>query len=249
MEDSFGRPPLVYAARRSWHCSELLLQAGADVHKKDGFKGTLLHHATFRASSGDIRVVKCIVQKGVDIDARDGFEQTALLKTNKVEIAEYLIQEGANPRFCDHTGNSALTYVIMLNSHGLIHLFLKNGYDHMDIIKNYGTMLHLAAEFGDSRTIQLFACHNLRKRNVSVENSNGFTPNQLVLQRNDVDTNWREAFWTLQKRLDENQPFILEHFSAGTLTMSHNNSYEVESLESEEEESEGEFMDALDYQL
>lgn len=206
--DDYGRTPIIYAARRNRQCVDLLLQASADIHTKDKFQGTLLHHATFRASSGDIEVVKRLLQAGVNINAVDEYKQTALLKTNRVDIAEHLIRQGADARFCDGGGHNALSYAVQLNRHGLISLFLQEQHDHTTWLRYYGTFMHLAAEFGDERTLRILAQGELEFRNVNLENEKGLTPIQVALQRKNVSMEWRDAFWSFLQSVDENRPFL-----------------------------------------
>ena len=247
--DDFGRVPLVYAARRSWQCAKLLLEANADVKTKDKYQGTLLHHAAFRASSGDIEIVHHLVSAGVNIDAVDDYNQTALIKTNKFEVAEYLICQGANPRFRDSTGNNALSYAVQLNNHALIYLFLQNRHDHTEEIKHYGTLMHLAAEFSDERTIRMLASGRLQRRNISVENGKCLTPIEVAVQRRDADVLWRDAFWSFLKSIDENLLFdgeIEPLMDPRTEDQRHANEFVnhlVELLGSDEE-----FVEAPEYQ-
>ena len=247
--DNFGRVPITYAARRSQACVELLLQADADIQSRDSQQGTLLHHATYRASSGDLQLVKRLVEAGINIDAIDGYGQTALTKTNKLDIAEYLITQGADPSIHDKGGHNALTFAVQLNEHGLLYLYLQERHDHTEKLKYFGTLMHLAAEFGDTKTLEMLSKGGLARRNVGVENEKGLTPIQVALQRKNVDLEWKDAFWSFLKSVDENQPqFVDTGWFEKTKQEPIKTEYAASIDDEEDSKSDGEFVDAVQYQ-
>lgn len=75
----------------------ILLEAGADVHARDGFlQYTPLHHA---ARSGTPQVVRALLAAGADVDARDDRGRTPLhhaAKSGMPQVARALLEAGAD---------------------------------------------------------------------------------------------------------------------------------------------------------
>lgn len=82
-----------------------------NLFQVDTFNYTALHHA---CESGSLEMVKLIVEKDIlDINKKDIFGKTPLqiaLHDSFLDIADYLIQNGANPIFQDLDGHPAYDY-------------------------------------------------------------------------------------------------------------------------------------------
>lgn len=99
-KDNKGATPL-YLAIQSPHLKqpaplvEFLLKQGAQIDQLPN-RGTELVHADFLT----IEIVKHLEAAGLNIDAGDRFRETPLLRActgNKLALAQYLLQHGANP--------------------------------------------------------------------------------------------------------------------------------------------------------
>ncbi len=96
-KDSGGRTPL------HWACEvvhsevlKFLVEKGADVNARSGFRDTPLHVA---AQSGNTDVFKFMLDNGADPTARDNMRNTPLIyavRANNIEMAEYLVSKGGD---------------------------------------------------------------------------------------------------------------------------------------------------------
>ncbi len=99
-KDSKGATPLYLAIQSPLLTQpatlvEFLLKQGAQLDQLPN-RGTELVHADFLT----IEIVKHLEAAGINIDAGDRFRETPLLRActgNKLALAEYLLQHGANP--------------------------------------------------------------------------------------------------------------------------------------------------------
>ena len=111
-----GWPPLVFICRgdRGGNLDRVkeLLDAGADINVRN-YKGQAALHCA--AKAGFIHVCELLIQKGADVNAIDQAGKTPLItilqstiknKSALREIAELLINAGANPDLEDHQGLS-----------------------------------------------------------------------------------------------------------------------------------------------
>ena len=208
--DKIGNAPLSYAVRKCSRCTELLLQANANVQIKDAFDATLLHRATpFHTDESEaLRVIKLLVEAGIDVNAARASGETALFFTSEInqrKVADYLLEQGADPAICSLSGANALCQAILRNSHSVIELLLDSGEDHIRPLDMHGTLMHLAAEFIDTEGLRLLT-GRLRRRDITVRNKDGLSPYQLGMQRMAVDTEWQNAFWDFLKSIDKDMP-------------------------------------------
>ena len=247
--DVLGRTPLSFAVMQNRECTEILLQANADIHRRDFVDGTVLMRAIqyLYPESEAFPLTKFFVQAGVDVNAKNVEGETALFfatTRNYARIAWYLMRYGADPKICDKHGRSIFTYATMMNRHALIYILLEDHEDHTERLDELGTLAHVAATFGDVKTLQLLARGGLKRRNINEENKAGLTPMQVALQRKDVNVEWRHAFFDFLRSIDEDQPELglleVQGTSMETTKVSESTEYN---------ESEGEFEDALEAQV
>ena len=205
-----GQTPISFAARQSRQCTDILLQAGSDIHTHDQYRQTPLMQATYYLcpESEALRLVKVFLQAGIDVNARDVFGLTALSRTythNHVEVAAYLIQQGADVDIPDVYGGTLLTSAVGLNRHGMLSMLLKHHADHMRTIEPYGTIVHQTAECSDAKALRILAQGGMRRRNINAKNKSGLTAVQIATQREDIDAEWRHAFFDFLRSVDEDQ--------------------------------------------
>ena len=251
--DDFGHPPIVHAATSSMQCTALLLQANADVQVRNVDQATLLH-LVIRSSdslSHVIEIMKLLVQAGINVNAVNYAGETALMLAESSMVAEHLIGLGANIGARDHSQRNALSRATQRNNHELIAFYLQKRIDHTEKLENYSTFMHLVAKFGDAETIRLLAHGRLQCRDISAMNSAGLTPIQLAMQRQDVDTEWRENFWQFLKSIDRDQPSFEESplaLSPNEATLPENEDAQACNT-SELDDSDVEFQDAEEFQV
>ena len=94
---------------------KLVLRYDADVNIRDNFGVTALMHSC-RIENADINIVKLLLEHDADVDVQDNtFGRTALISAingGHPDIAELLLQHGANPNIHDNSGGTALSYAI-----------------------------------------------------------------------------------------------------------------------------------------
>lgn len=246
--DGIGNTPLSYAVRTCSKCTELLLHAKADVHVKDSYKATLISRSLPFHEDGleALRVVEYLVEAGVDVNAARLSGETALQTASeygRLEVVEYLLKHGADPTICNGSGANPLCQATQRNHHSLIRLFLQERQDHTQELTFYTSFMHLAAEFADTKSLQLLAQGGLKRRDICMKNKQGLTPDQFSRRRKNVDSEWREAFSQFLESIDKD---VLPAGHPGDANRSRRGTGSTSN--SEVEESDEEFQDAVEFQ-
>jgi ankyrin repeat protein len=90
---------------------EVLLDAGADIHRRNQYGRTLMH------ACPDQSVVELLIARGAKVDDRDSSGETALMRCAWLSVSreahiqdtvKYLLEHGANPSLRNKEGRSAL---------------------------------------------------------------------------------------------------------------------------------------------
>lgn len=115
------RSPLMCAARKGSPYVDLLLKAGADVSAKNAYQATALHLAAEADMKRQpLEIAKSLVKAGVEIDTQAHDGTTALfsaLYQHNQDVANYLIDCGADIAIRDLSGHSVLSTAILYNTH------------------------------------------------------------------------------------------------------------------------------------
>lgn len=118
--------------------------------------GTLLHTA---AEAGDRGIVELLIFKNVDMNARDrDFGHTALMsaiRTGHLDLASYLVQQGADIDIRSHSGATALIFASADGHEALVRQLLAKGAEINAIDSNGDTALHWAAQAGHSDVVRM----------------------------------------------------------------------------------------------
>lgn len=108
---SNGKTLLIMAVEAEMKMSvEFLLEAGADLNKRDFYDRTPLMYAI---DKGNLEIAKILIEAGADVNAKNKKGRTALMYAaykNLVEMAEVLVQAGAEINDRDRTDQSAWNY-------------------------------------------------------------------------------------------------------------------------------------------
>lgn len=99
VRDDGGRTPLHFVGGdRAAEVAQALLDAGADVNARSDDGDTPLHFAAADDSGGALALVEVLLAAGADVNARDKlFEHAPLSRARSAEVADYLIERGAEP--------------------------------------------------------------------------------------------------------------------------------------------------------
>ena len=107
--DQNGLTPLHFAAKLYPRIVEVLLDEGADVHRKEPeYDLTPFHYAVF---GGNVEAVNIFITRGVDVDDMSTYVGAALAiaaYTGKLQVVDMLLEANANVRLADGEGWTAL---------------------------------------------------------------------------------------------------------------------------------------------
>ena len=132
--DRWGNTALMFAAQEgSLDTVQLLLQAGALVNGRGGAM-TPLAAAALR---GHTVVARMLIRNKADVNEVGSNGLSALMNAvslNRLEVAQVLIETGANSRVLDRAGDNVLAVCVNKNYHDMLALLLKLGVepDQMD---------------------------------------------------------------------------------------------------------------------
>lgn len=135
------------------------LSALVTLFSTAGFAATI-HDA---AKSGDLAEVQRLVVDGVDVNAKSVNDETPLIVATlqgQGEIANYLLQRGANIDARNSGGLSALHAAAYAGHSDIVTLLLAKGADVKDATNSYGvTPLHVAAEENRVAVVEVLLKH------------------------------------------------------------------------------------------
>ena len=135
---------------------DIIFKNGADINRKCWIEGerTALMSALFSGDKPiDAEMVRFLAENGADVDAVFGLGSDAEVITNAInisitaerpDITEILLENGADPNFCDMTGRTSLVYAVVTDEK-IVRLLLEYGADPNIPDNNKRTPLMLAA--------------------------------------------------------------------------------------------------------
>ncbi|MDH4241145.1 MAG: ankyrin repeat domain-containing protein [Phycisphaerae bacterium] len=157
---------------------ELLIAAGADIHAKcyseqaDGW--TPLYFACLHENT---KAVELLLAKGAKINPISDLGNTPIHYATNVEIAQVLIDNGANIYFRNKEGCSPLHNAVKGGHSDVAKLLIANR-AYVTVINNKGTsLLHEAAITKQKEMIELLIAEGV---NVNAKDKAGMTPVQLA---------------------------------------------------------------------
>ncbi|EKG22311.1 hypothetical protein MPH_00378 [Macrophomina phaseolina MS6] len=107
------------------------LECGADYTIRNKSNEGILHTAAWKGDAQTLGILTTHGLPGIDLDARDV------------------------------NGLTAMAYAVYFNKHKLLEFLLERGADYTIKTKNTITVLHVAANRGDARTMEILAAHGL----------------------------------------------------------------------------------------
>lgn len=127
--DEFGRTDIFYSVVNGDESQFLkLLATTDDINTKDKNEMTLLH---FCAEYSRVSMAKSLIKRGIDLGAKDIYGNTPLWKAvfnsrGRYELAQLLIDHGANPNSANKAGKSPLDFATTIQDKELTKI-LTNG--------------------------------------------------------------------------------------------------------------------------
>jgi uncharacterized protein len=180
VEDLHGRSALVWCILNGHSRIAIWsLENGAKVNSVDKQGQTPLQHATYR---GEVEITRELLRRKADTEVRDSNELTPIMQalgyfrqsltSDHRQIAELLIQNGADARAKDRTGNTPLMFAAAVNAVDIAAKMLDRGADVNAQNSNGQTALMAAAIYGYPRMVELLLS---RGANSNVRNKDGQT--------------------------------------------------------------------------
>ncbi len=184
--DSDGLTPLHLASEHGHqHIVELLLQKGADINAKSGFKRTPLH---FAASSGRYEIVKLFIEKDAELNENDSFILTPIFQAaynGHQNIVEMLLSNGINLSDTEKNSVTLLHAAAISGNPELVEMLLDKGIDR-DVRNIFGkTPLHFAASRGHKAAVKRLIDQGA---DINIRSLDGRTPLQTAIDCDQKET-------------------------------------------------------------
>ncbi len=184
--DSDGLTPLHLAAEHGHRqIVELLLQEGADINAKSGFKRTPLH---FAASSGHDEIVRLFIEKGAELNENDSFILTPIFQAaynGHQNIVEMLLSNGINLSATEKNSVTLLHAAAISGNPELVEMLLDKGIDR-NVRNIFGkTPLHFAASRGHNAAVKTLID---RGADINIKSLDGRTPLQTAIDCDQKET-------------------------------------------------------------
>lgn len=180
---------------------QALIDAGSDVNAIDYWKRTGLIYAS--CNQDDPRVLKVLVSSGAKIDFQDCHQRTPLgyaAKMGKFKGLEYLLSAGADATLSDLWGCPPLFEAVQHNHHSSLQALIQHRPIPLAKDINGSSALHIAALYGDVKTIGLLEHDKLRELDITALDNNGMSAQDLLMQRGDLTTGLQAAFQRLTNK-------------------------------------------------
>ena len=203
-------------------CVKMLLRAGANPSATNWYRGTALHYATLPTSSSlsaNASSLEVLLDAGCDINAIWLEDTTPLhqaIQYRPPEMAEALISRGADISAKQTNGSNALSIAVQKHRHSTLRILLQHGADHKGPIEDFDTFTHLVAHCADIESLRLLVVYPLKARDINIKNSQGLTPVQVGLNRDNADAEWRDLFTQFLKSMDKDAPRSPRRSMTGT---------------------------------
>ena len=228
-----GVRPLMNACfSNSIDCVRILLDAGANVNTLDSTQGNV---TMFAAQHADPALLQILISSGARIDALDmwncaPFDHAA--GWGNVPAMKYLLKQGAQLNRMDWEGDTPLTHAIHWYAYDSISWLLEQRADHCIITYGGFSILHKVALVGDTKIARMLATAKLKGLNHNAKENKGRTARDIMYSRLEVEE-------------DEEFRIAFEELIESVIQV---NSSADEDFQCFQEESDDEYLDAVEIQ-
>jgi ankyrin repeat protein len=151
-----AKTPLISASSKGhYEIANMLLEAGASVHRTDTEGQSALHNA---ASAGHAQILESLIKSGSKVDLQDNSQRTPLMLSRNADdtaCMRILLDSGADIEMGDDEGTNALAYAAVRNRDKHAQVLLERG-AHIEATDNDGwTALMYAAAWDHLETTKL----------------------------------------------------------------------------------------------
>ncbi|KAI9685104.1 MAG: hypothetical protein M1820_010840 [Bogoriella megaspora] len=198
--DRYQSPPLFYACRfGSLECVNLLLSYGADPTFVAEWGDGALHNAgKFDTATGELALR--LILAGAPINLRDRCGWTpicyATCFAQDAKVVETLMAHGADMKNVEESGMTPLMQATRFNSYDCLSLMLQKDPEWDRNITDHrgGSLLHMAADHADAKTINILANERLAGVELHRRDSQDRTAHDVFNERMDLGDELVEAW-------------------------------------------------------
>jgi ankyrin repeat protein len=126
-----GSPLHIAAARGSVEITKLLLDAGADIEALGVGSLKKAHPLHIAARVNGVAIATLLVKRGAKVDSRDAQDRTPLFvaaSSGQAEVADFLLQAGADPLAEESDYHDTAIYIAAMNGNlGVVKLMVSKG--------------------------------------------------------------------------------------------------------------------------
>ena len=186
---------LLYAVQSSLTCVRLLLDAGADPTQKDDEDNNAMFYTDRYHDSKEM--VERLNTAGVNLhgqDVRGGTPLVHMVIRDHVSSAEFLLDLGVDIDSCDNDGDTSLHESVRWHANNTLQLLLNRGANHMLLNISGDSVLHLAANNGNLRTLEILQAAYLKGIDPDLTNRQGKKPLQIAQERTTKEEGFVQKF-------------------------------------------------------
>jgi ankyrin repeat protein len=173
--------PLHIASRKGlFMVAQVLLAHHADVNARNHIDWTPLH---FASRFEHPKLVRLLLEHSAVVDPKNWLRVTPLyllLDSNgNMEVAQLLLEHGADPNVRSGTGMNSIYRVLKNGQLGLVQMLVNHGTDLNTRDVDGQTLLHLSSQRGDRKVAQELLILNV---DLHLRDNKGRTPLQVALE-------------------------------------------------------------------
>ena len=236
-----GSSPLDFAAwLHDLTLVNLLLRSGASTTHVNCSSITALHFASRscmdcnETACSSPQIIKLLLSAGCHIEQRNTWGITPIMHaagSGNVHAIQVLLDHGAGCNSCDNEGDTPLSDAIRFVRDDAIQLLIRKGANYKVANKAGWTVLHVAAQYGTIRTIEILHAANMVDIDPYAKNKDGKKAFELAQQREEKPKDFIDLFLTMLFEIRNRNDYLARQRGNSTATV-------VEEVEEEEEEEE-----------